>query len=376
MRDILDEINTGIYLNIEGKTLFGEKMPFITNTLISDGTDFILNGIGFSIKNKAVKNSIEEYLNRGTVHVCRIINSDDGGNFLAKIMFFAGTPIEMGDIQVFVDPKKINISGDWEEKAADSIFTLKDENYFIIQASSEEVSFEESRKEDFQFSIISTEENIDVRLIALPNGYYCDVIRAYRRRNNAPQLNYHLVKGSFKINTTSKRFCVISNAVKGTLDELNKNTKTYLNEWKAYTAERGKKVLREAAKFGKRNFQKIERTIIGYKLFFNSAIGSLPYTNITIYHKDYPEPLFLSDPFCEFSEFVLKDKNDKQNVKVENSKRKNLKYVDEVKDEDKKLLKTIEASVIDITENCISVQVEEEDYNLDQTFPDAGYINL
>ena len=181
MADILDEINAGIQLTIRGKTLHGDKMPLENNTVFVDGTSLILNGLAFTLKNAAAKTSLEEYLSRGTVHVCKVINSDDEGNFLARVMFFAGTPIELGDIQLFVDPKKETIKGDWKDLAEESSFELKGEKYFIIQASTDEVTYKDSQREGFQFSVITTKQNLDIRTLPLTSGYYCDVIRAFKR---------------------------------------------------------------------------------------------------------------------------------------------------------------------------------------------------
>ena len=166
---ILDEINATIEFNIEGRVLDGTKMPVENNFIIQNNDNFVLNGKNFELVYKQQGVTIDEYLSVGTSHICHIINSDDKGNILARLIFFGGKLLTLNEVHVLVDPSTKLFKENFNSIIKNSLFEINGESYFIIKASCAE-SEDSVTGADFAFSIITAEKNVDE-----PNSCSIDV---------------------------------------------------------------------------------------------------------------------------------------------------------------------------------------------------------
>lgn len=346
---ILDEINATIELYIEGKVLDGSKMPVKNNFIISNKDKFVLNGKNFELRYKQQAITIDEYLSVGTAHVCRILNSDDDGNFLARLIFFGGKILTLGTVHVLVEPSNQLFKENLIDIQEHNLFKINEESYFIIKSSCSED--EDSITEaNFSFSIITEEKNIDVNKVETSEGIYYKASKVYKHKNNRPQSNYRLVKGSFSFTNQRK---ITSLLTQRQLEEIRRNKATYLDAWKEYTKERGEKILDLARKFGHINYSKIERTQNGYKVFLDTEdIKFLQNYEVLFFPADSDLPYYLQNTECSWNDYLLKRKEQKalkQRQKTE-----------------------VEAEILSIKGNCIEVKLKNDEKEI----PQEGFISI
>ena len=366
-KTVLDEISVTSTDFFDGITTDKSKMPQNLNLLIdnSHGKSFILNGKEFTLTKQSKYQKISEMLAKKCSHICQVVYSNRDGSFRAKLIVFSGSDIVLGingDEAISILYDKNNKIKDSKQLEEESLIDLKGNKYFIIQSSSDEVSFDVAQTEGFSFSIITKEKNIDVKTVRNGEKSYYEVLHVYRRRNNKRNSNFHLVRGSFKI-SDSKTF--IQGIVKNQIDKLRDAKGSYLDDWKSYTKERAEKIIRDAVSFGKYNVLNVEKTQNGYRLFFTMPI-EFKRREISVYHKEYPEPLFLSKENCTFDEVMLAKNETKRKVRAKNA---------EIEDW-KKQIAFIDGEIIWQKENCIEILVEENDRFFSAEYFKDGYITL
>ncbi len=353
---ILDEIYATIEFNIEGRVLDGSKMPIENNFIIPNKDNYVLNGKNFELIYKQQAVTIDEYLSVGTSHVCQIKNSDDNGNFLARLIFFGGQLLTLNEVHVLVDPSTKLFRENFSAVINRSLIKISDDLYFIIKASSSE-NEESISGADFAFSIITEEKNVDVKKIESTEGIYYKATKAYKRRNNTPQSNYRLVKGIFSFDNQRTISSVLTQQQ---LDNIRRNKSTYLDAWKEYTKERGKKVLDLARRFGHINYSNIERTPNGYRVFLDEKDVHIPQNyEIQFFSKNADTPYFLQNKDCSWNDYLLKRKEQKF------ERKNNPKDFEDIKQE-------VEAEISYVNGNCIEVELKREN----EQIPESGFITI
>ncbi len=353
---ILDEIYATIEFNIEGKVLDGSKMPVENNFIIPNNDNFVLNGKNFELVYKQQAITIDEYLSVGTSHICQIKNSDENGNFLARLIFFGGKLLTLNDVHVLVDPSTKLFKENFNSVISRSLIIINNETYFIIKASCAE-NEDSITGADFAFSIITEEKNVDVKKIETSEGIYYKASKSYKRRNNSPQSNYRLVKGTFSFDNQRT---ITSILTQQQLDSIRRKKNTYLDAWKEYTKERGKKVLDLARKFDHINYSNIERIPNGYKVFLDVKDAHIPQNyEIQFFSKNAEIPYFLQNRECSWNDYLLKRKEQKL------ERRNNPKDYEDVKQE-------VEAEVSYVNGNCIEVELKREN----EQIPESGFITI
>lgn len=374
---ILDEIDTGLDISIVAKTSDGKTMPKNPNRLIPNGMGYVLNSKNINLVHPYQKSDIDGWLSRNPNHICRIDSSDRQGNFSATMIFFAGEPLNFGDVKIAYDKEKeanAKNKTNWERVAQECSFEISNkidgkdvkEKYFIIQPyihMNSEIESEDENDDETDlkasFAIITEKRIIDVAKITLEDGKdYFQVSKSrMRRRNNKPVRNIRLVKGNISFDSEKK---IIGDYTKSQIENITIAGEGYLEAWKKYTDERGEKLLKVAHEFDKKNYVNTEETVDGYKIFFESDVAfPQSYDEIEIYESCAELPLHLKDKKLSWNDFLIKEKELKAASKKENAPKKSTGCT---------------AQVISVNKNVVSISLKDDDKKI--KIPKKGYITI
>lgn len=403
---VLDEIETvnGLY-GIEAKTYDGKPLPeklsqcFITT--FDSGVS--LAGRAAELVHEKQIEQIERLLAAGSPHVCHIKSAYKSGNFTFDIHSFAGSMLNFEKIVLLT---KKNEREKYEDAMRTAEFKIdgKTYTYLVIHSSygknkknnksedtetnSEDSESKENTDEtkdktevDWAFSIVAEESLIDVERLKTEEGAYFQVSKIRRRRSNVAQANYFLVQTSEDVTFADKRM-FLSEHEKKQLEKIMQNPGSYLKSWENYAQERGEVVLKNARKWGKVRFEKredIQKTgVVTLNLSESTgsnlqstqeSISALLEIDVSIYDFESPEPIFIQDDKCSWSDYLIKKKEQKQAERK--AKRENQEGGESVSSEKKF---PIEATVTDVGEKSVSVECKSD--GDEKLIPQKGYFVL
>ncbi|PID27393.1 MAG: hypothetical protein CR982_05465 [Candidatus Cloacimonadota bacterium] len=402
----LKDINIQDTLMVECKILNNSKLSKGIGKIIPNDRTYIFKGVELSISDTAKKRDLDFYLSRGIAHLAEV-ETMYKNTIILRCCFFANEIIVLNeDTHIYINPDKIknkkakkddkNLNQYFEElaKKCHLIYSYKDnkETYFILQANpdifipddeiNEELKqiqdennleitsenddkatkknaklkskirseMENENKQKIAFSVYGTNIRIDVEKWKTGIGF--SATRFVTRKNKKQEPNYILIKGCLKF---SNEKTAISDFTKKKLEEIKKQSGSYLDAWDKYANERGENLLKNARNFGTFKIENIEivsETKDSYKLFLKEFDKQKLINHMTIDITD-EEPLFLRKEDLSWSEYL--------NEKLIEDKDKNKILKDISKEKQDEIKKTKNCKIQTSDGNSITIECK---YNL------------
>lgn len=249
------------------------------------------------------QNTLDFHLQRGCAHLAEVLQEANDGSVIIKILFFSDNLIEMGEIEVGIDTKILEelteeaerkrtpirdftelqrmlaermsisvgsdkyfmiLSGpvtdvDYKKTNADS----GDENNEFYKETDQEIGNESVvEKKDRAFTIYGDELRFPVAkrsVTAVTEVFFVTKAIFSKKKDSEPALR--LVKGNIKyIDLSNGPASHLSALAAGALNNLTKNSNSYLKQWDKYSEAEGDVLLGRARKIGALEYSHAENT--------------------------------------------------------------------------------------------------------------------
>ncbi|MDR1484871.1 MAG: AAA family ATPase [Planctomycetaceae bacterium] len=347
----------------------------------SDLTSYLLESKGYFYRVEVCDVSKKTWLDNNFTRNCavlaEILTKPTNGQFLIKIVFFNGTMLSMGKVEIGIDEKIIEtvkrkrIGAKTPEELTDFVrdrcqltFTGKDgkeELYFVVlvgHAAKKDFQYEEKQLQNKDVKVQQEQEsqttkseneteksetqteqnNIDEQQPFCIIGDALRIPIAIRKVLNkeilfAAKFNlsddrkgrdtaYRLVKGELTCsNWTATE--LMQQQVAATMGKLLEGEGSYLKVWDEYGKIEGALLLKQAQKIGCLHFENVERTEKGLKYFFKPSLSQdqlevLGGMGTSLEITDTPPP-YIANPVMtwkQYEELINDDKKDKGSSEI------------------------------------------------------------
>jgi len=260
------------------------------------------------------------HLKRGCAHLAEVMQVAKDGSALAKIIFFNGEIVEIGDVEIGIDEriestaKRNGIRFNGAEELGSVLndkckISVGGEDFFLLMSGP-------SAKADFEADIPEDEDSPDSQAVVQEKyrefSIYGERVRIPVERRNVDKSKdiYFATKAVFKDNQKSEgslrlaRGAVLfSDYTKtgriralaaGAMSQLTKETGSYLKQWDEYGAIEGEMLLARAKAVGRIDYHGTEQTTKGVKFFVSSIPDQL--TEGDEIEITSEQPLYLKNP--------------------------------------------------------------------------------
>lgn len=272
------------------------------------------------LRDPSAEKDLNFHLKRGCAHLVEVMQVAKDGSALAKIIFFNGEIVEIGDVEIGIDEriestaKRNGIRFNGAEELGRVLndkckISVGGEDFFLLMNGP-------SAKADFEADIPEDEDSPDSQAVVQEKhrefSIYGDRVRIPVERRNVDKSKdiYFATKVLFKESQKSEgslrlaRGAVLfSDYTKtgriralaaGAMSQLTKETGSYLKQWDEYGAIEGEMLLARAKAVGRIDFHGTEQTTRGVKFFVPSIPDQLTEGDeIEIISE---EPLYLKNP--------------------------------------------------------------------------------
>ncbi|WP_323932752.1 DEAD/DEAH box helicase [Aeromonas hydrophila] len=272
------------------------------------------------LRDPSAEKDLNFHLKRGCAHLVEVMQVAKDGSALAKIIFFNGEIVEIGDVEIGIDEriestaKRNGIRFNGAEELGRVLndkckISVGGEDFFLLMNGP-------SAKADFEADIPEDEDSPDSQAVVQEKhrefSIYGDRVRIPVERRNVDKSKdiYFATKVLFKESQKSEgslrlaRGAVLfSDYTKtgriralaaGAMSQLTKETGSYLKQWDEYGAIEGEMLLARAKAVGRIDFHGTEQTTRGVKFFVPSIPDQL--TEGDEIEITSEEPLYLKNP--------------------------------------------------------------------------------
>ncbi|MGT9150611.1 DEAD/DEAH box helicase [Aeromonas hydrophila] len=272
------------------------------------------------LRDPSAEKDLNFHLKRGCAHLVEVMQVAKDGSALAKIIFFNGEIVEIGDVEIGIDEriestaKRNGIRFNGAEELGRVLndkckISVGGEDFFLLMSGP-------SAKADFEADIPEDEDSPDSQAVVQEKhrefSIYGDRVRIPVERRNVDKSKdiYFATKVLFKESQKSEgslrlaRGAVLfSDYTKtgriralaaGAMSQLTKETGSYLKQWDEYGAIEGEMLLARAKAVGRIDFHGTEQTTRGVKFFVPSIPDQL--TEGDEIEITSEEPLYLKNP--------------------------------------------------------------------------------
>lgn len=227
-------------------------------------------------RDQASSNDIVFYLKRGSAHIAEVVQTAPDGSFLLNVVFFSGTVIEIGDIEIGIDERIVSTSkkSGIRFKNIEELTTLlgdkcnfrfSGENYFIfLSGPAADTDFEEEfigevdsagqntaiEREYRQFSICGERLRVPVekrKIDKMREVFYATKI-TYKDKV-MPDAALRLARGSVLFTDFTKTGQIRALAA-GAMNELTQESGSFLKQWDQYGSIEGEIFMKKAKAIG------------------------------------------------------------------------------------------------------------------------------
>lgn len=248
------------------KDIYGNIYNMLTNGKL----------IKISLRDQASSNDIDFYLKRGSAHIAEVVQTAPDGSFLLNVVFFSGTVIEIGDIEIGIDERIVSTSkkSGIRFKNIEELTTLlgdkcnfrfSGENYFIfLSGPAADTDFEEEfigevdsagqntaiEREYRQFSICGERLRVPVekrKIDKMREVFYATKI-TYKDKV-MPDAALRLARGSVLFTDFTKTGQIRALAA-GAMNELTQESGSFLKQWDQYGSIEGEIFMKKAKAIG------------------------------------------------------------------------------------------------------------------------------
>lgn len=272
------------------------------------------------LRDPSAEKDLNFHLKRGCAHLVEVMQVAKDGSALAKIIFFNGEIVEIGDVEIGIDERiestakrngiRFNGAEELRRVLNDKCkISVGGEDFFLLMSGP-------SAKADFEADIPEDEDSPDSQAVVQEKhrefSIYGDRVRIPVERRNVDKSKdiYFATKVLFKESQKSEgslrlaRGAVLfSDYTKtgriralaaGAMSQLTKETGSYLKQWDEYGAIEGEMLLARAKAVGRIDFHGTEQTTRGVKFFVPSIPDQL--TEGDEIEITSEEPLYLKNP--------------------------------------------------------------------------------
>jgi superfamily I DNA/RNA helicase len=323
LKDIIAEITFELWLKPE---LSGETpnigIGYIAPNSTGQAYRLRIDGQQWSVqlRDPSAGKDLNFHLKRGCAHLAEVMQVAKDGSALAKIIFFNGEIVEIGDVEIGIDEriestaKRDGIRFNGAEELGSVLndkckISVGGEDFFLLMSGP-------SAKADFEADIPKDEDSPDSQAVVQEKyrefSIYGERVRIPVERRNVDKSKdiYFATKAVFKDNQKSEgslrlaRGAVLfSDYTKtgriralaaGAMSQLTKETGSYLKQWDKYGAIEGEMLLARAKAVGRIDYHGTEQTTKGVKFFVSSIPDQLTEGDEIEITSD--EPLYLKNP--------------------------------------------------------------------------------
>lgn len=351
------------------------SIGYITASVIKNEYRLIINKKlwRISLREPSLSIDLDFHLKRGCAHLVEVVQVAKDNSAQLKVVFFSGSIIEMGAIEIAVDEhieKTAKKSGVKFQSLESLISHLQsrceikvgNETFFVMLAGkSADIDFNHSDGENAEpveekyraFSIYGERLRIPIekRSIAKFDEIFF-ATKLIAQNNQRREGALKLVRGVIKFSDYSKTGRIRALA-SGAMSRLTQDSNSYLKQWDEYGAIEGELFLNKAKNIGAIKYQKrLEKTKEGVKFFISTYPKELSVDNqVAITDK---LPIYVKNPEITWDEY-------RQLIEEQSQETKDKKKPDSSKDEDKEE-KNIEElgiiPIISISENSIELKLD------------------
>lgn len=349
LKDVNAEITFELWMNPE---LPGEPpnagLGYIAPDYHGQGYKLRIGGLqwGMRLRNASAGKDLNFHLKRGCAHLVEVVQVAKDGCVLVKIIFFNGEILEIGDVEIGIDEriestaKRNGIRFSSTEELGSVLnkkcqISVGDEDFFLLMSGP-------AAKADFETGNQEDEDSSESQAIVLEKYREFSIsgervrIPVERRSIDKSKDIFFATKAVFKDNQKSEGalrlargsivFCDYTRTGRiralaaGAMNQLTKETGSYLRQWDEYGAIEGELLLARAKAVGRIDYHGTEQTTKGVKFFVSSIPDQLmegDEIEIT-----YDEPLYLKKPDLTWEdyskaledEFITKKDHKKNNT--------------------------------------------------------------
>lgn len=260
------------------------------------------------------------HLKRGCAHLAEVMQVAKDGSTLAKIIFFNGEIVEIGDVEIGIDEriestaKRNGIRFNGAEELGSVLnekckISVGGEDFFLLMSGpSAKADFEADSPEDEdapesqavvqekyrEFSIYGERVRIPVErrnVDKSKNIYFAT--KAVFKDNQKSEGSLRLARGAVQFSDYTKTGRIRALAA-GAMSQLTKETGSYLKQWDEYGAIEGEMLLARAKAVGRIDYHDTEKTTKGVKFFVSSIPDQL--TESDEIEITSEQPLYLKNP--------------------------------------------------------------------------------
>lgn len=256
---------------------------------------------GMLLRDTSAGKDLNFHLKRGCAHLAEVVQVAKDGSALVKIIFFNGEIVEIGDVEIGIDERiesTAKRNGIYFNKTEELGSILNDkckisvsgEEFFLLMSGpSAKVDFEEDSQENRglpesqtivqekyrAFSIYGERVRIPIERRNVDKSK--DIFFATKvvfRDNQKNEGALRLARGTvlFSDYTTTGHIRALA---AGAMNQLTKETGSYLKQWDEYGAIEGEMLLARAKAVGRIDYHHTEKTTKGVKFFVSSIPDQL-----------------------------------------------------------------------------------------------------
>lgn len=348
------------------------------------------------LRDSSAGKDLNFHLKRGCAHLAEVMQVAKDGSALVKIIFFNGEIVEIGDVEIGIDEhiqstaERNGIRFNGAEELGSVLndkckISVGSEDFFLFMSGP-------AAKADFEADTPENEESIDSQSVVQEKyrefSIYGERVRIPVERRNVDKSKdiYFATKALFKDKQKSEgSLCLARGAVQfsdysktgriralaaGAMNQLTKETGSYLKQWDEYGAIEGEMLLARAKAVGRIDFHGTEKTTKGVKFFVTSIPDQL--TEGDEIEITSEEPLYLQNPaltweaYSKALEEEYKSKNVVGNNKVVKEKSTALTPVElevereniQIRANNSKNIESTFAKIISLSNRSIELDLE------------------
>lgn len=323
LKDINAEITFELWMKPE---LFGEipntGVGYIAPNSTGQAYRLRLDGLQWSVllRDPSAGKDLNFHLKRGCAHLAEVMQVAKDDSALIKIIFFNGEVVEIGDVEIGIDEriestaKRNGIRFNGAEELGSVLndkckINVGGEDFFLLMSGpSAKADFEADTPEYLdssdsgavvqegyrEFSIYGERVHIPVerRNVDKSKDIYF-ATKAVFKDNQKSEGSLRLARGAVQFSDYTKTGRIRALAA-GAMNQLTKETGSYLKQWDEYGAIEGEMLLARAKAVGRINYHGTEQTTKGVKFFVSSIPDQL--TEGDEIEITSEEPLYLKNP--------------------------------------------------------------------------------
>ncbi|WP_290525702.1 AAA domain-containing protein [Alcanivorax sp.] len=272
------------------------------------------------LRNPSAGKDLNFHLKRGCAHLAEVMQVAKDGSALVKFIFFNGEIVEIGDVEIGIDEriestaKRNGIRFNGAEELGSVLndkckISVGGEDFFLLMSGpSAKADFEADSPEDEdspgsgvvvqekyrEFSIYGERVRIPVerRNVDKSKDIYF-ATKAVFKDNQKSEGSLRLARGAVQFSDYTKTGRIRALAA-GAMNQLAKETGSYLKQWDEYGAIEGELLLARAKAVGRIDYHGTEQTTKGVKFFVPSIPDQL--TEGDEIEITSEEPLYLQNP--------------------------------------------------------------------------------